>query len=68
MPGGVSSLMALSSLLRGQKSQEHGLGWGNGQQVVGLGFWGKEEVEMGRRKRARPGIPHGRMVLEGQGP
>ena len=36
--------------------------------VVGLGFWGKEGVGMGRGKRARPGIPHGRMVLEGQGP
>lgn len=36
--------------------------------VAGLGFWGKEGIEMGTAKRARPGIPQGRMVLEGQGP
>ena len=36
--------------------------------VAGLGFWGKEGREMGTAKRARPGIPQGRMALEGQGP
>ena len=41
MPGGASSLMALSSLLRGQRSQEHELGWGNRQWGGGSGVLGK---------------------------
>ena len=33
--------MAVSSLLRGQRSQEHGLGWGDGQRGGGSGVLGK---------------------------
>ena len=34
-------MMAVSSLLRGQRSQEHELGWGNRQWGGGSGVLGK---------------------------
>ena len=53
MPGGVSSLMAVSSLLRGQRSQEHELGWGNRQWGGGSGVLGKGGSRDGQREESK---------------